>query len=127
MVLEKENLKFEKDIEETVKLKNQKDNFSETPEDKKLNNFLEQIKKEQKNIDINWLKNVFNFETPDKMLKYLHSLETTTDYNQATSFIEESFADFGNEVKIMSKSDKKNNEGTKILLNIVNDVLNFTL
>ena len=61
------------------------------------------------------------------MLKYLHSLETTTDYNQATSFIEESFADFGNEVKIMSKSDKKNNEGTKILLNIVNDVLNFTL
>ena len=66
MVLEKENLKFEKDIEETVKLKNQKDNFSETPEDKKLNNFLEQIKKEQKNIDINWLKNVFNFETPDK-------------------------------------------------------------
>ena len=32
LVLEEENLKFEKSIEETVKLKNQKDNFSETPD-----------------------------------------------------------------------------------------------
>ena len=30
-----ENSKFEKSIGETVKLKNQKDNFSETPEQKK--------------------------------------------------------------------------------------------
>ena len=44
---------------------------------------------------------------PDKMLKYLHNLETANDYNQAASFIQESFADFGDEVKIMSKSDKK--------------------
>ena len=87
MVLEEENLKFEKSIEETIKLKNQKDNFSETPEDQKLNDFLQQIKEEQKNIDINWFKNVFNCEMPDKMLKYLHSLETTNDYNQAASFI----------------------------------------
>ena len=125
MVLEEENLKFEKSIEETIKLKNQKDNFSETPEDKKLNDFLQQIKEEQKNIDINWFKNVFNCEMPDKMLKYLHSLETANDYNQAASFIWESFADFGDEVKIMSKSDKKN-EGTKIV-NIVDDILGFTL
>ena len=62
---------------------------------------------------------------PDKMLKYLHNLETANDYNQATSFIQESFADFGDEVKIMSKSDKKN-EGTKIV-NIVDDILGFTL
>ena len=32
MVLEEENSKFEKSIGETVKLKNQKDNLSETPE-----------------------------------------------------------------------------------------------
>ena len=32
LVLEKENLKFEKSIGETVRLKNQKDNLSETPE-----------------------------------------------------------------------------------------------
>ena len=48
LVLEKENLKFEKSIGETVRLKNQKDNLSETPEQKKCNDCLEQIKKEQK-------------------------------------------------------------------------------
>ena len=39
LVLEEENLKFEKSIGETVKLKNQKDNLSETSEEKKFNNF----------------------------------------------------------------------------------------
>ena len=36
MVLKEENLKFEKSVGETVKLKNQKDNWSETHEQKKL-------------------------------------------------------------------------------------------
>ena len=39
LVLEEENLKFEKSIGETVKLKNQKDNLSETPEQKDFNDF----------------------------------------------------------------------------------------
>ena len=56
LVLEEENLKFEKSVGETVKLKSQKDNLSETPEQKKVNDFLEQIKKDQKNIDINLFK-----------------------------------------------------------------------
>ena len=41
------------------------------------------------------------------MLKYLHSLKITDDYNQATSLIEESFTDFKDDVEIMSVSDKK--------------------
>ena len=40
MVIEEENLEFEKSIGETVKLKNQKDNFSETPEQKEFNDFF---------------------------------------------------------------------------------------
>ena len=71
LVFEEENLKFEKSIGETVKLKNQKDNLSETPDQKEFNDFLNQITEEQKNIDINLFKNVFNYETPDKMLIYL--------------------------------------------------------
>ena len=106
LVLE-ENLKFEKSIEETVKLKNQKDNFFETPD---FNDFLKQIKEDQKNMDINWFKNVFNYETPDEMLEYLHSLKKIDKYNQETSLIEESFTDFKDEVEIMSKSDKKTRE-----------------
>ena len=44
------------------------------------------------------------------MLKYLHSLETIDDYNQAASLIDESFADFGDEVKIMSEDNKKDDK-----------------
>ena len=74
---------------------------------------------------MNLFKNVFNYETPDKMLKYLHCLETTDDYNQATSLIGESFTDFKEKVEIMSECDKKN-KGIKIL-NTVENILNFTL
>ena len=85
LVLEVENSKFEKSIGETVKTKNQKDNLSETLEQKEFNTFLEQIKREQKNIDINSFK---NYETPDKMPKYLLNLETSDDDNQAPSLLE---------------------------------------
>ena len=114
MFLEEKNSKFEISIGKTVKLKNQKDNLSETPQQKEFNNFLEQIKEEQKNIDIISFKNAFNYETPDEILKYLHSLKTTDDYNQATSIIEESFTDFKDEYEIMSEGDKKN-KGIKII------------
>ena len=60
--------KPEESIAERVKLRIQKS------EEKEFNNFLEQIKKEQKNIDIAWFKNEFNYETPDKILEYLNGL-----------------------------------------------------
>ena len=99
--------------------------MSEIPEDEKFITFLEQIKEEQKNIDINWFKNVFNYKTPDKMLEYLYNLKNINNYNQETSLIEESYTKFKDEVEIMSKSDKKN-EGRKIL-DIVDNILNFIL
>ena len=114
LVLKEENSIFEKSIAETVKLKNQKDNLSETPEQKKFNDFLEQIKEKQSNIYMNLFKNVFYYETPDKMLKYLHGLETTDNYNQATSLIEENFTDFKDDVEIMSEGDKKKQENENI-------------
>ena len=62
LVLEGENPKFDKSIGETVTLKNQKDNLSETPKQKEFNDFLEQIKEEQKNIDINSFKDVLTMK-----------------------------------------------------------------
>ena len=41
LVLEEENLKFEKSVGETVKLKNQKDNLSETLEQKEFIKYIE--------------------------------------------------------------------------------------
>ena len=107
LIVEEENLKFEKSFGETVKLKNQKGNFSETPKQKDFNDFLEEIKEKQKNIDINWFKNVFNYKMPDEMLEYLYNLKNIGNYNQETSLIEDSYTDFEDEVEIMSKTDKK--------------------
>ena len=73
---------------------------------------------------MNFFKNAFNYETPDEMLEYLHSLKWTDDYNQATSLIEESFTDFKDEVEIMSEGDIKY-KGIKILNTI--KIFNFTL
>ena len=99
LIVEEENLKFEKSFGETVKFKNQKGNFSETPKQKDFNDFLEEIKEEEKNRDINWFKNVFNYKTPDEMLEYLYNLKNIGNYNQETSLIEDSYTDFEDYVK----------------------------
>ena len=65
-VFEEENLKFEKSIGETVKLKNQKDNFSETPEQKE---FIEYIENKSKTIEYNLFKKHFNFTSPAVLTK----------------------------------------------------------
>ena len=90
-----------------------------------LQHQIKQIKEEQKNIDITWFKNGFNYERPDEMLKYLLSLTTSDNYNQATSLNEESFTDFKDKVQIMSEGNEKNKK-TKIM-NIVDKILNFAL
>ena len=61
-----EDLKFEKSIGETVKLKNQKDNFSETPEQKE---FIEYIENKSKTIEYNLFKKYFNFTSPAVLTK----------------------------------------------------------
>ena len=59
------------------------------------------------------------------MIKYLLSLTTSDNYNQATSLNEESFTDFKDKVQIMSEGNEKNKK-TKIM-NIVDKILNFAL
>ena len=66
LVLEEENLKFEKSIAETVKLKNQKDNFSETPEQKEFTKYIEN---KSKTMDYNLFKKHFNFTSPAVLTK----------------------------------------------------------
>ena len=66
LVLEEENLKFEKSIGETVKLKNQKDDFSETPEQK---DFIKYTENKSKTIDYNLFKEYFNFKLPSALAK----------------------------------------------------------
>ena len=84
--------------------------MSEKPEQKKFNNFLEKIKQKQKNINMSLFEEYFNYKSPDKMLKYVHSLETTDDYNKVKSLIDKSFINFGDKVKVFQKAMKKTME-----------------
>ena len=59
------------------------------------------------------------------MLKYLHSLETIDDYNKVASLIDEGFINFGDKVRYELRGDKK--DKGSIILNIVDNILNFTL
>ena len=69
LTLEEENLKFEKSIGETVKLKNQKDNLSGTPEQKE---FIEYFENKSKTIDYNLFKEYFNFKVRSALAKKLY-------------------------------------------------------
>ena len=84
--------------------------MSEKPEQKKFNNFLEKIKQKQKNINMSLSEEYFNYKSPDKMLKYVHSLETTDDYNKVKSLLDKSFINFGDKVKVFQKAIKKTME-----------------
>ena len=84
--------------------------MSEKPEQKKFNNFLEKIKQKQKNINMSLFEEYFNYKSPDKMLKYVHSLETTDDCNKVKSLIDKSFINFGDKVKVFQKAIKKTME-----------------
>ena len=55
-------------------------------------------------------KNVFNYKSPNKMLEYLHSSETVDDYNKAAFLNDESFINFGDEIRYKSKIDEKTRE-----------------
>ena len=90
-----------------------------TSKQKEFNNVLQQIKEEQRNIDMNLFKNIFDYETPDEILEYLH------EYNQETSLIEESFKDFKDMIEAKSEGNEKNK--AKKILNFVDKILNFTL
>ena len=71
----------------------------DTPEQKKFNDFSRQNKEEQKNINTSLFKEIFNYDTPDKMLQTLRSLNKVDSYNQEAFLIEDIIVDFRNKVK----------------------------
>ena len=71
----------------------------DTPEQKKCNDFSRQNKEEQKNINTSLFKEIFNYDTPDKMLQTLRNLNKVDSYNQEAFLIEDIVVDFRNKVK----------------------------
>ena len=121
LVLEEENLKFEKSIGETVKLKNQKDNFSETPEQK---DFIEYIENKSKTINYNLFKEYFNFEPSTVLTKQLYKIKNKKENNELVNVIKSGLIDLKDEIKKMSKEEIENEKPDKILEN-VEEILKF--
>ena len=84
-----------------------------------------QIKEKQKNIGVNLFEEVFGYDTTDKMLQTLHSLERVDSYNQEVFSIENMVIKLGDKIKRMPEGTEKN-EGKKIL-KIVSKILDFNL
>ena len=86
----------------------QQPDILDTPEQKRFNDFLSQIKEEQKNINMSLFEEVFGYDTSDKMLQTLHSLKWVDSYNQEAFSIEKMIVRFGNRVKKMPEGPEKN-------------------
>ena len=103
LVLEEENLESEKSIGETVKLQNQKNNFSETPEQKE---FIEYIENKPKTIDYNLFKEYFNFKVPSALVKKLYETKDKKKNNDLVELIKIR-SNLKDEIEKMSEDEKK--------------------
>ena len=111
--------KLEENIAERVKLRRQKSEKKEF-----VTIFYSRLRRSKKNIDMNQFKNVFNYEAPDKMLKYLHSLKTITIIKQHP-LLKKVLQILKIWLKICQKVMRKNKR-TK-MSNIVDKILEFAL
>ena len=100
----------------------QQPDISETPIQTKFNDFLEQIKEEQRNTDMKLFNKHFPYKKPDTMVEVLHASKSKDDNNSVVNSIDGSFKYFANKVKKIPKDART--EQVKIL-SIVNKILNF--
>ena len=121
LFLKEENLKFEKSIGETVKLKNQKDDFSETPEQK---DFIKYTENKSKTIDYNLFKEYFNFEVPSALAKKLFETKDKKENNELVELIRVRWSNLKDEIEKMSEDEKETEKPDKIL-EIVEEILVF--
>ena len=121
LALEEENPEFEKSIGETVKLKNQNDNLSETPEEKK---FIEYIDNKSKTINYKLFKEYFNFKVPSDLAKKLFETKDKKRNNELVELIRVRWSNLQEEIEQMSE-DEKETEKTDKTLEILEEILIF--
>ena len=121
-VLEEENLKFEKSVGETVKLKNQKDNLSETPEQKE---FIKYVENKSKTIYYNLLKDYFSFSVPTALAKKkIIETKNKKEDNELVELIRVRWSNLKDNIEKMSEDEKETEKPDKIL-EIVEGILIF--
>ena len=102
----------------------QKPDILDTSEETKSNDFLKQVKEEQRDMDMDLFGEQFGYKTPDEMLQTFKNLKNRADNNfSEANLTEYSSERFGNRVKKMTENVYKN-EGKKIL-RIINKIFDF--
>ena len=103
LVFEEKNLKSEKSVGETVKLKNQKDNLSKIHGQK---SFIENTENKWKTIDYNLFKEYFNFEPPTVLTEQLYKIKNKKEGNELVNVIKSGLIDLKEEIEKMSEEEK---------------------
>ena len=115
LVLEEKNLKFEKSVGETVKLRNQKDK-----------KFIEHIENKSKTINYNLFKEYFNFESPTVLTKQLYKIKNKKENSELVNVIKSGLIYLKDEIRKMSEDEKKIEKPNEIV-NIVEEILEFNI
>ena len=100
-------LPFSKKDDMKTDSSNQQPDVLDTPEQIKVNDFLEQIKEEQKYIGMRLFSNYFPYTRPDKMVQNLFNSKTKANNYSKVSFIYGSFDHFAGKVREMPSGPNK--------------------
>ena len=100
-----------------MKFKNQKDNLSETPEEKEL---IEYIENKSRTIDYDLIKEYFNFKVPRALAKKKLGTKDKKKNNELVELIRVRWSNLQDEIEKMSE-DKKPDK----ILEIVEEILVF--
>ena len=95
----------------------------DTTEQRRFNDFLSQIKEEQKNIDMKSFEKYFSYRKPDEMVQDLFDSKSKLDNHDKLVLIHESFDSIADKANKLSPSTNRH-EFVKIL-KIVNKILAF--
>ena len=79
----------------------QQPDILDTSEQTTFNDFLNQIKEQQKNIDMRLFSKYLPYERSDKMAQVLYNLKSKADNNNVVSLIDVSLFRFAERVKRM--------------------------
>ena len=88
---------FERSIAERTKLRRQKDK-----------EFIKNIENKPKTINYNLFKDYLKLESPTDLTKQLFRVKNKNKNNELVNVIESGLIDLKNEIKKMSKREKKN-------------------
>ena len=100
-------MKAEREIEEEERRRKKEEQEKQDEKTTDLNKFNKQIIDEEIYLDEKLFKKHFNFQKPSDMLMFLNRTNDKTKYTELVNMINSGLKDLKEEIKKMSKEEKK--------------------